>query len=76
MRRRSPLVGLSVRAADFRVAYNAAVIAVKRGVKRSPQALGEVVLEAGDVLVLQAGEQRNLGPRILVCCELSISCSV
>jgi Trk K+ transport system NAD-binding subunit len=56
VRRKSPAVGLSVRAADFRVAFNAAVLAVKRGAKRSPQPLAEVVLEAGDVLVLQAGE--------------------
>lgn len=55
MRRRSSLVGQSVRSADFRIQFNVAVLAVKRGAKRSPQPLAEVVLEAGDVLVLQAG---------------------
>jgi TrkA-C domain len=57
VRRRSAVIGQSVRAADLRAQYNAAVLAVKRGAKRSPQPLAEVVLEAGDVLVLQAGEQ-------------------
>lgn len=56
------MVGQSVRAADLRVQFNAAVLAVKRGAKRPPQPLGEVVLQAGDVLVLQAGEPPALAP--------------
>ncbi|MEX0825062.1 MAG: SLC13 family permease [Pirellulaceae bacterium] len=51
---RCPLVGKSIRAGQFRTRYGAAVIAVARGDQRVPGKLGDVVLEAGDVLLLEA----------------------
>lgn len=54
---RSPLVGTSIRDADFRSIYNAAVIAVHRGGGRIQTRIGDIVLHAGDTLLLQAGDQ-------------------
>ncbi len=51
---RCPLVGKSIREGQFRTRYGAAVIAVARGDQRVPGKLGDVVLEAGDVLLLEA----------------------
>lgn len=62
VKRRSSVIGQSVCVAAFHAQFNAAVIAVKRGAKRFPQPLAEVELEAGDVIVLQAGECAQFHP--------------
>jgi len=49
----SPLIGVTVRQADFRQRYNAAVVAVHRNGERLPTKIGSVVLQAGDTLLLQ-----------------------
>jgi di/tricarboxylate transporter len=51
--RSSPLVARSIRDASFRTVYDAAVIAVHRNGERVPGKLGEIVLRAGDTLLLQ-----------------------
>jgi di/tricarboxylate transporter len=48
----SPLVGQSVRASRFRTQHNAAIIAVRRDGARVPAKVGDIVLEAGDTLLL------------------------
>jgi len=50
----SPLIAQSIRQANFRTVYDAAVIAVHRNGQRVPGKLGSIVLEAGDALLLQA----------------------
>jgi len=52
--RSSPLVGRSIRDANFRSVYDAAVIAVHRNGERVPGRIGDIVLHAGDTLVFQA----------------------
>ncbi len=49
----SPLINQSIRDAGFRSVYDAAVIAVHRNAERVPGKIGEIVLEAGDTLLLQ-----------------------
>jgi len=49
----SPLVGRSIRDASFRTVYDAAVIAVHRNGERVPGKIGDIVLRAGDTLLLQ-----------------------
>jgi di/tricarboxylate transporter len=49
----SPLVDISIRDANFRTVYDAAVIAVHRNGQRVPGKIGEIVLQAGDALLLQ-----------------------
>jgi di/tricarboxylate transporter len=49
----SPLVGVSIRDAGFRGRYDAAVIAVHRHGARLVGKLGDVVLRAGDTLMLE-----------------------
>ena len=49
----SPLITQSIRDANFRTVYDAAVIAVHRNGIRVPGKIGEIVLEAGDTLLLQ-----------------------
>jgi di/tricarboxylate transporter len=51
----SPLVGLGVREADFRALYDAAVVAVLRHGARLANKVGDIVLHAGDTLLLQVG---------------------
>jgi di/tricarboxylate transporter len=51
----SPLIGTTIRDADFRALYNAAVIAVHRGGARLAGRVGDIVLHAGDTLLLQTG---------------------
>jgi di/tricarboxylate transporter len=50
----STLVGASVRDLRFRQRYNATLLAVRRGNQVLRELLGRVVLQAGDVLLLQA----------------------
>ena len=49
-----PLVGLSIRDGRFRSVYNAAVIAVARSGERIKKKIGDIVLQAGDTLLLEA----------------------
>lgn len=49
----SPLVGVSIRDANFRTVYDAAVIAVHRNGERIGGKIGEIVLRPGDTLLLQ-----------------------
>ena len=59
-----PLLGKSIREGRFRSAYNAAVIAVARNGERIDRKIGDIVLRAGDPLLLEArpsfvAQQRN-----------------
>lgn len=49
----SPLVGQSIREANFRTVYDAAVIAVHRNGERVGGKIGEITLRPGDTLLLQ-----------------------
>lgn len=51
---RCALIGKTIRAGQFRSHYNAAVVAVARGENRLKGKLGDVRLEVGDVLLLEA----------------------
>lgn len=68
---KSPLIGKTIRDADFRALYNAAIVAVHRGGTRLRGRIGDIVLHAGDTLLLQSGAHfarahRNNGDFILV----------
>ena len=52
--RGSPLVGTSIREANFRGAYGAAVVAVHRHGVHLERKVGDIVLRHGDTLLLQA----------------------
>lgn len=61
---RCPLVGKTIRDGRFRTQYNAAVIAVARSGERLQQKIGDIVITAGDTLLLEARpafvqQQRN-----------------
>ncbi|MFO1095261.1 MAG: SLC13 family permease [Planctomycetaceae bacterium] len=49
----SPLIGKTVRDADFRARYNAAIVAVHRGGQRVTNKIGDIRLRSGDTLLLQ-----------------------
>ncbi|MBW3541729.1 MAG: anion permease [Planctomycetes bacterium] len=49
----SPLIGKTIRDAEFRAAYGAAVVAVHRGGRRIARKIGDIRLRAGDTLLLQ-----------------------
>ncbi len=51
----SPLVGISVKDADFRARYQASIIAVHRSGQKLAEKIGKIVLEAGDTLLVDAG---------------------
>jgi di/tricarboxylate transporter len=51
--RTSPLIGKTVREADFRKRYNAAIVAVHRNGIRLTNKIGSISLEPGDTLLLQ-----------------------
>jgi di/tricarboxylate transporter len=51
--RSSPCVGRTIREANFRELYNAAVVAVHRNGARLPSKIGDILLEPGDTLLLQ-----------------------
>lgn len=55
----SPMVGMNVRDARFRTRYNAAIIAVHRDGERVPDKIGDIVLEAGDTLLLETHPSFN-----------------
>ncbi|MHC5025300.1 MAG: SLC13 family permease [Planctomycetota bacterium] len=48
----SPLVGVSVRASQFRTKFNAAIIAVHRDGQQIKRKIGDIVLQPGDTLLL------------------------
>ncbi len=50
----SPLVGKTLREADFRATYGAAVLAVHRGGHRMRQKLGDIRIRPGDTMLLLA----------------------
>lgn len=50
---RSPLVGKTIRDADFRARYGAAVVAVHRGGTRVERKIGDIRVRPGDTLLLQ-----------------------
>lgn len=58
-----PLIGKSIREGRFRTTYNAAVIAVARNGQRIHRKIGDIVLQPGDTLLLEAhksfAEQRR-----------------
>ncbi len=49
----SRLVGKTIRDADFRATYGAAVVAVHRGGKRVAKKIGDIALRPGDTLLMQ-----------------------
>jgi di/tricarboxylate transporter len=49
-----PLIGQTIRESRFRSHYNAVVVAVARNGERLRQKIGDVVLRAGDVLLVEA----------------------
>jgi di/tricarboxylate transporter len=51
----SPLVGQTLKSADFRATFSAAVFAIRRGDERLSGKLGEVELKAGDLLAVAGG---------------------
>lgn len=51
---RCSLLGKTIREGQFRSRYNAAVVAVARGEKRLSGKIGDVRLESGDMLLLEA----------------------
>ena len=55
--RTSPLINTTVREANFRAQYNAAVVAVHRNGVRLTNKIGNIELEPGDTLLLQTPEQ-------------------
>lgn len=52
--RTSPVIGKTVREANFRQQYNAAIVAVHRGGERLGTKIGDIRLQPGDTLLLQA----------------------
>ncbi|MGH7962121.1 MAG: SLC13 family permease, partial [Candidatus Binatia bacterium] len=50
----SPLVGSTIRDANFRTHYGAAVVAVHRSGRRLGGKIGDIILRAGDTLLLEA----------------------
>jgi di/tricarboxylate transporter len=49
-----PIAGMTIREGRFRTRYDAAVIAVHRNGQRINKKIGDIVLEAGDTLLLEA----------------------
>lgn len=52
----SPLVGQTIRALDFRTRYNASIIAVHRSGEKLQQKIGQIVVHAGDTLLIDAAD--------------------
>lgn len=53
---RSPLVGMTVKETDFRARYQASIIAVHRSGEKLEQKIGQIVLQPGDTLLVDASE--------------------
>lgn len=67
----SPVIGKTLREASFRQRYSAAVIAISRAGRRLHDKPGDVVLQAGDTLLVETlpsflGEHRNSPDFLLV----------
>ncbi len=60
---RCPLIGTTIREGQFRATYNAAVVAVGRGSRRVAGKIGDIVLESGDTLLVEADEDFVLRER-------------
>ncbi len=52
----SILIGISIRDANFRSKFDAAVVAVRRGSERLSGKIGDITIQSGDTLVLAVGE--------------------
>ena len=52
----SPLVGMTVKEADFRSRYHASIIAVHRSGEKIERKIGQIVLQPGDTLLVDAPE--------------------
>ncbi len=52
----SPLIGRNVRESKFREKYDAVIIAIHRNGERIQKKIGDIVLRAGDTLLLLAGK--------------------
>ena len=52
----SPLIGHSVKEANFRAHYGASIIAVHRSGEKLQQKIGQIVLQPGDTLLVDAPE--------------------
>ena len=52
----SPLVGITVKEADFRSRYHASIMAVHRSGEKIEQKIGQIVLRSGDTLLVDAPE--------------------
>ncbi|MBI3772924.1 MAG: SLC13 family permease [Gammaproteobacteria bacterium] len=68
-----PLVGKTIREGRFRTQYNAAIIAVARNGEQIKRKIGDIVLQAGDTLLLEgsptfAERYRNSRDFFLVSC--------
>jgi len=50
----SPLIGYNVRESNFRSRYNAAILAIHRSGERIQKKIGDIVLHAGDTLLVLA----------------------
>jgi di/tricarboxylate transporter len=50
----SPLIGTTVKATDFRSRYNASIVAVHRSGEKLQQKIGQILLTAGDTLLIDA----------------------
>lgn len=55
--RSSPLIGQTVKEANFRKLYSAAVVAIHRNGARLPNKVGDIELQPGDTLLLQTRSQ-------------------
>lgn len=51
---RSPLIGRTLRDADFRRRYNAIVIAIHRNGERVKKKIGDIIIHPGDTLMVEA----------------------
>lgn len=51
----SPLIGYNIRESNFRGRYNAAILAIHRSGERIKKKVGDIVLRAGDTLLILAG---------------------
>jgi di/tricarboxylate transporter len=72
-----PVVGRTIRDGQFRTHYNAAVIAVARYGERIKQKIGDIVLRAGDTLLLEArasfAEQHRNSPDFFLVSQVADS---
>jgi len=51
----SPLIGSSVKEANFRARYGAPIVAVHRSGEKLQQKIGQIILQSGDTLLVDAG---------------------